>query len=149
MRSTFQIYINYSDRFAWRSTLSPAMARADGGAADNARQPFRGGGGAAGNARQPFRGGRRHRLCRQSALWLEHWWGLRAQLPPGARACPARHTAHRLPELPSPWCTVLMRGRRPPPIPPLHIRAGGTTVLKYNLTRGNGKQLPTRGVHVT
>jgi len=32
---------------------------------------FAGGGGAAGNARQPFRGGRRHWLCRQSALWLE------------------------------------------------------------------------------
>ena len=45
-------------------TLSPAMARAYGGAA--------------GNARQPVRGGRRHWLCRQSALWLEHWGGLRA-----------------------------------------------------------------------
>jgi len=60
-----------------------------------------GGGGAADNARQPFRGWGRHWLCRQSASRLKHWGGLRAQLPPGARACPARQTAHRLPELPS------------------------------------------------
>jgi len=32
---------NYSNRFAWRSTLFPAMDRAYGGAAGNARQPFR------------------------------------------------------------------------------------------------------------
>jgi len=43
---------------------------------------FAGGGGAAGNARQKFRKGRRHWLCRQSPLWLEHWGVLRAQLPP-------------------------------------------------------------------
>jgi len=62
---------------------------------------FAGGGGAAGYARQPFCGGRRHWLCRHSRLWLKHWGGLWAQLLPGARACPARHTAHRLPEPPS------------------------------------------------
>jgi len=88
MRSTFQYISKLIPTVSPGDlhTSSPAMARAYGGAAGNARQPFRGGGGelqampgsrfagtggAADNARQPFRGGRRHWLCRQSALWLE------------------------------------------------------------------------------
>ena len=57
MRSTFQYISKFIPTVSPGDlhTLSPAMTRAYGGAAGNARQPFCGGGGAAGYAWQPFR----------------------------------------------------------------------------------------------
>ena len=121
----------YSDRSAWRSTSSPAMARADGGAAGNARQPFRA-------------GGRSCRQC-QAAVSLG---GAALRTTPGSHSagaggtgCVARahcdwstggacgHSFRQAPvpvphatlptacPSPPPRCTVLMRGRRPQPTP--------------------------------
>ena len=70
-------------------------------------------------------------ICVPAGPLLPVHWG------PTGGAC--GHSSHRAPvpaphatlptacPSPPPRCTVLMRGRRPPPTPPLHIRAGGTT----------------------